>query len=86
MALALDALGFGTRLLLARVPLLLEMGRVVEEGDWAGRFVEIEPWGIMFQTREAGDWKDSDSFDLSRVTPADIRAANHETSTTVRHT
>jgi N-hydroxyarylamine O-acetyltransferase len=71
--------GFGAGGL--RCPMPLETNRIEEGPGWAFRLRQQEPWGIMMQTREADQWKDSYSFDLSHVTDADIAVGNHYTST-----
>lgn len=71
--------GFGADGL--RCPLPLATDRTEEGPGWAFRLREKEPWGVMMQSRVDGFWKDSYSFDLSHVTPADIAVGNHFTST-----
>lgn len=63
-----------------RVPLPLTEG-VTETALASYRLIRIEPWGWMLQTMEQGQFKDSYSFHLTHVTPADIAVGNHYTST-----
>ncbi len=71
--------GFGSGGL--RCPLPLDTERTETGADWAFRLREQDPWGVMMQSQENGEWKDSYSFDLSHVTAADIALGNHFTST-----
>jgi len=64
-----------------RHPLPLEEGATFDDGVQACRLVRRDPWGWLLQTRDKGAWKDSYSFDLGLVTPADIALGNHYTST-----
>jgi N-hydroxyarylamine O-acetyltransferase len=71
--------GFGAGGL--RGPMPLEIGRTKEGPGWAFRLERREPWGVLMQTREDDQWKDSYSFDMAHVTDADISVSNHYTST-----
>ena len=71
--------GFGAGGL--RCPLPVEAGYTAEGAGWAFRLVADERWGLMMQSQENGEWKDSYSFDLSQVCEADIAIGNHFTST-----
>lgn len=64
-----------------RVPLLLEDGWRHDAPHWSFALEERPPWGTLLRSRGDGEWKDSYSFDLAHVCPADIEVGNHFTST-----
>jgi N-hydroxyarylamine O-acetyltransferase len=63
-----------------RAPLPLREG-VTDCGVASFELSQLEPWGWMMRTLDAGEWKSSYSFDLGHVTAEDIEVGNHWTST-----
>ena len=71
--------GFGAGGL--RAPMPLEADRVCPGPNGDFRFEAHDQWGWMMRSQIDGEWRDSYSFDLSYVAPADIEVGNHFTST-----
>lgn len=66
----------------ARFPVLIESGRVSEQGPEAYRTVRDEARGeTLLQKREADGWVDLYGFDAMQVLPVDLEAANHVCAT-----
>jgi len=67
-----------------RAPFLLEHNwelRSANNKDWGFRIQKDDTWGYFLQSLERGIWKNSYSFDLSRIIDSDILVGNHFTST-----
>lgn len=66
----------------ARLPVLIEPGRIAEQGHDAYRMMIDEDRGeTVLQKREAEGWIDLYGFDAMRVMPVDLEAANHVCAT-----
>lgn len=63
-----------------RRPMLLEDGWEVGGDHWGYRIEQSEPWGWLMSSQLDGSWRESYSFDLGHVTPADIAVSNYYTS------
>jgi N-hydroxyarylamine O-acetyltransferase len=63
-----------------RIPMLLEDGWEVAGDHWGYRLERREPWGWLMSSLTDGGWRESYSFDLGHVTPADIAVSNYFTS------
>ncbi|MEH0018340.1 MAG: arylamine N-acetyltransferase [Desulfobacter sp.] len=71
--------GFGSNS--PRCPMPMVADRPVTSGGQTIRLTDGGEFGLMFQSRLDGEWKNLYSFDLGIVVPADIAYGNHYTST-----
>jgi len=71
--------GFGSNGL--RAPIPFQLDSIATQDGLKYRLIESPPYDMMLQVEMKDEWQDLYSFDTGYVCPADIKVANHYTST-----